>query len=227
MLNVFLWRAQGYLYLVYVVPSTKMWNAQVCVINSLIFESACRRMGWIFRQESGCFDLSVSRLRFLIHSRIKVQTMVHQPEPRRWRWRRKAEKQNRICMHRSVPEYKQRIIKGHKVTVSCYVAWRRVWVRGARGDESLDGVAGARWDFVPLALTLASSEPVLLTSKGAPSLVFSFQQPPRRGKFQFIRGRPAPTSQWNTYISASLLRHSYPPANGLQVGKLIPGTLFH
>jgi len=112
-----------------------MWNVHVCVINRLIFESACRKTDWIFflRQESGCFDLSVPRLRFLTHSRIKVPTRVHQPKSRRWRWRRKAEKQNRICMHRSVPEYKQRIIRGHKVTVSCYIAWRRVRVRGARG----------------------------------------------------------------------------------------------
>lgn len=136
MLYVFSWRAQEhlYFYLVYVAPSTKMWNVQVCVIYRLIFESACWRMDWFFFwQESDCFDLSVPRLRFLIHSRIKAQTRVHQPKSRRWRWRRKAEKQNRICMHRSVPEYKQRIIRGHKVTVSCYVAWRRVRVRGARG----------------------------------------------------------------------------------------------
>lgn len=134
---------------------------------------------------------------------------------------------NRICMHRSVPEYKQRIIRGHKVTVSCYVAWRRVRVRGARGMKVWLGWREQDETLFPLTLTLASSEPVLLTSKGAPSPVFSFQQPLRRGKFQFIRGRTAPTSQWNTYISASLLRHFYPPANGLQVGKLIPGTLFH
>jgi len=130
-------------------------------------------------------------------------------------------------MHRSVPEYKQRIIRGHKVTFSCYVAWRRVRVRGARGMKVWMGWREQDETLFPLTLTLASSEPVLLTSKGAPSPVFSFQQPPCRGKFQFIRGRPAPTSQWNTYISASLLRHSYPQANGLQVGKLIPGTLFH
>jgi hypothetical protein len=50
------------------------------------------------------------------------------------RWGRR-EKQNKICMHRSVPEYKQRIITDHKVTVSWYVAWGREWVGEARGME--------------------------------------------------------------------------------------------
>jgi hypothetical protein len=67
------------------------------------------------------------------------------------------EKGDKICMHRSVPEYKQRIIMGHKVTVWCYVAWGK-WVLQRVGGMKV-GLTWLEQDgtLFPLAVTLASS----------------------------------------------------------------------
>jgi hypothetical protein len=161
----------------------------------------------------------MSRLPILIHGRTKMEAWVHRTTFIEG-WGRR-EKQNKICMHRSVPEYKQRIIMDHKVTVSWCVAWvGEAWGMevGRLGGSMMKLCSRSPWHLQVLSL-------------------FCWHLRYDRVPSAHPHIHPVVTS-FSLFAAACLLYHNGTrislrcyyavPTNGQQqVGKLIRGIVFH
>jgi hypothetical protein len=110
-------------------------------------------------------------------------------------------------MHRSVPEYKQHIIMGRKVTDQCYVGWGKQELERA-GEWKLGWRGGSKMELCflqPWHLQVQNLFCWHLRYTPFRRLI------PRRDKLQLIRAKLRLVTQRSTYISALLLCHSTLP----------------